>query len=187
MQRSKLRCIISRDLPHRSVPKTTHLIVRRYCLHIVENILLNKIILILAAFAISTAGHAADLVEKTSPHSVQETMDKLEAAVKKAGAGVAARVNHAAAAESVGIELAPNQVLIFGNPNIGSPIFLENPAAGLDLPIRVVVYENASGQTIVAYREPAALAESFDLSPEMKSFQMMAGALTKLTDAATSQ
>lgn len=148
---------------------------------------MKTLILTLAVFLISTTGYAADLVEKSSPHSVQETMDKLEAAVKKAGAGVAARVNHAAAAESVGIEMAPNEVLIFGNPNIGSPIFLENPAAGLDLPIRVVVYEDASGQTIVAYREPAALAESFNLSPEMKSFQMMAGALTKLTDAATAE
>ena len=114
-------------------------------------------------------------------------MDKLEAAVKDAGANVAARVDHAAAAETVGIDLSSNQVLIFGNPNIGSPIFAENPAAGLDLPIRVVVYEDSSGQTIVAYHNPTALAESFGLTPDMKSFQMMTGALAKLTDAATAE
>ena len=111
-------------------------------------------------------------------------MDRLQKAVEGAGARVAARVDHAKAAKSVGIELAPNQVLIFGNPNIGSPIFVENPAAGLDLPIRVVVYQDAEGQTVVAYHDPAALADSFGLSPEMKSFKMMAGALGKLTDAA---
>lgn len=136
------------------------------------------------AIALSTTAALAELVQKPSPHSVQVTMDKLADAVKNAGARIAARVDHAKAAESVGIELAPNQVLIFGNPNIGSPIFVENPAAGLDLPIRVVVFEDKSGQTIVAYHNPTSLAESFSLSPEMKSFKMMAGALNNLTNAA---
>jgi len=128
-----------------------------------------------------------ELISKESPHSVQMTMDKLEVAVKGAGAGVAARVDHAASAAGVGIDIAPNQVLIFGNPNIGSPIFAENPAAGLDLPIRVVVYEDAAGQTIVAYHDPASLAESFGLSADMKSFQMMGGALNNLTNAAIAE
>ena len=140
--------------------------------------------LVLVIFAFSGFAHGADLIKKNSPDSVQETMDRLQKAVEGAGARVAARVDHAKAAKSVGIELAPNQVLIFGNPNIGSPIFVENPAAGLDLPIRVVVYQDAEGQTVVAYHAPAALADSFGLSPEMKSFKMMAGALGKLTDAA---
>ena len=148
---------------------------------------LLQIALTIAVITMSSSGYAADLIKKTSPHSVQDTMDKLEAAVEKAGARVAARVDHAAAAKTVGIDLSPNQVLIFGNPNIGSPIFVENPAAGLDLPIRVVVYEDASGKTIVAYHNPAALAESFGLPAEMKSFQMMTGALAKLTDAAVAE
>lgn len=147
-----------------------------------------KAYLVTAMSLILTAtGAMADLIEKTSPHSVETTVDRLADAVANAGARVVARVDHAAAAKGVGIELKPNTVLIFGNPNIGSPIFAENPAAGLDLPIRVVVFENESGDTIVAYHRPAALADSFGLSPEMKPFQMMAGALDKLTDAATSQ
>jgi len=148
---------------------------------------LRKIALVIAVLTFSPFGFAAELVQKPSPHSVQSTMDKLQAAVEKAGARVAARVDHAAAAKTVGIDLLPNQVLIFGNPNIGSPIFVENSAAGLDLPIRVVVFENADGQTMVAYHDPASLAESFGLSPNMKSFQMMAGALAKLTDSAIAE
>lgn len=148
---------------------------------------LKTVATFLGATAFLTTSAFADLVMKPSPHSVQMTMDKLEAAVGKAGAGVAARVDHAAAAKSVGIDLAPNQVLIFGNPKIGSPIFAENPAAGLDLPIRVVVYQDAAGQTMVAYHDPKDLAASFGLSPDMKSFQMMGGALGKLTDAAISE
>ncbi len=148
---------------------------------------LRQIALAIAVLSISSAGFTAELIQKESPHTVQNTMDKLQAAVEKAGARVAARVDHAAAAKTVGIDLSPNQVLIFGNPNIGSPIFVENPAAGLDLPIRVVVFENAAGQTIVAYHDPASLAESFGLPADMKSFQMMAGALGKLTDAAIAE
>jgi len=132
----------------------------------------------------SFAANAAELITKVSPHSVPITMDRLESAVTKAGASVAARVDHAKAAAKVGIELAPNQVLIFGNPKIGSPIFVENPAAGLDLPIRVVVYSDESGQTLVAYRAPNVLAEEFGVSPQLKSFKMMGGALEKLTNAA---
>lgn len=142
---------------------------------------------IAASVLLSGPAFAAELVQKNSPHSVQITMDKLAAAVEGAGARIAARVDHAQAAASVGIDLAPNQVLIFGNPNIGSPIFVENPAAGLDLPIRVVVFENADGQTVVAYHDPTALAESFGLSAEMQSFQMMTGALNNLTNAAISE
>lgn len=148
---------------------------------------MKKIIAICLALGLSSAAHAADLVQKASPHSVQDTMDRLVAAVENAGARVAARVDHAAAANSVGIELAPNQVLVFGNPKIGSPIFVENPAAGLDLPIRVVVYDDGSGQTVVAYHKPASLAADYGVSPEMKSFQMMSGALSKLTDAAIAE
>jgi uncharacterized protein (DUF302 family) len=142
---------------------------------------------IVATVLLSNNAHAAELVQKSSPHSVQITMDKLAAAVEGAGARIAARVDHAKAADSVGIDLAANQVLIFGNPNIGSPIFAENPAAGLDLPIRVVVFEDVDGQTVVAYHDPAALAESFGLSVEMQSFQMMTGALNNLTNAAISE
>lgn len=134
-----------------------------------------------------TAASAQELIRVESPHSVQDTMDRLQAAVEGAGARVAARVDHAAAADTVGIELAPNQLLIFGNPRIGSPIFAENPEAGLDLPIRVLVYENSDGQTIIAYHDPAALAESFGLSPDMQSFQMMTGALANLTGAASAE
>jgi uncharacterized protein (DUF302 family) len=148
---------------------------------------MKHMILNLAAFALSTSAAFGELVEKTSPHSVQVTMDKLEKAVEGAGAVVAARIDHAAAAASVDMNIAPNQVLIFGNPNIGSPIFAENPAAGLDLPIRVAVFQDAAGKTIVAYHDPATLAESYGLAPDMKPFKMMETALNNVTNAAISQ
>ena len=140
----------------------------------------------LLSLGAATMAFADDLIRKPSPHSVEVTMDNLQAAVEAAGATVAARVDHAAGAARVDIDLPPNQVLIFGNPAIGSPIFVENPAAGLDLPIRVVVFEQ-EGETIVAYRDPAALAESFGLPADMRSFEMMTGALDNLTNAAIAE
>jgi len=132
----------------------------------------------------STTVNAAELVTKESPHPVDETMDRLVSAVESAGARVAARVDHSLAAGTVGIDLAPNQVLIFGNPKIGSPIFLENPAAGLDLPIRVSVFEDADGKTIVAYHPPSDLVEAYEIDEDLKSLKVMGGALDKLTNAA---
>ena len=114
------------------------------------------------AFA-ATSAQSAEIVEKSSPHSVDETMNRLVAAVEKAGAKVFARVDHAAGAASVGTELAPTQALIFGNPKVGTPVMQQNAAAGLDLPMRVVVYTGEDGATRVAYHAPdAARGGSWD-------------------------
>ena len=94
---------------------------------------------------IATGAMSADLVTKTSPHSVSDTMDRLEAAVTGAGATVFARVDHAAGAAKVDMELRPTQMLMFGNPKLGTPAMLDGQTAGLDLPLRVVVYADAEG------------------------------------------
>lgn len=140
-----------------------------------------------AASLIATASFGADLIVKTSPHSVSITMGKLVAAVKGAGAGIVGRVNHAAAAKKIGMDIAPNEVLIFGNPKLGSPVFVENPAAGLDLPMRVVVYEDKDGSVKLAYHPPARLSTDHQIPADLKPLAMMTGALGKLTDAAIAE
>lgn len=127
---------------------------------------------------------AADLIRKTSPHSVAITMDRLQAAVEGAGATVFARVDHAAGAAKVEMTLAPAQVLIFGNPKLGTPAMLADITAGLDLPLRVLVHEATDGSVQVVYRAPAALAEDHAIPGDTKVLGIMTGALGKLTDAA---
>lgn len=129
---------------------------------------------------------ASDLIRVESPHSVIETADRLEAAVTEAGAQVVARVPHSAAAESVGVTIPDNQVLIFGNPKIGSPVIAAAPESGLDLPMRVVVFDQ-DGQTVLAYRDPADLAELYGLPADHPSIVAMTGALAKLTAAAAAE
>ncbi|WP_299029474.1 DUF302 domain-containing protein [uncultured Sulfitobacter sp.] len=126
----------------------------------------------------------ADMVEKTSPHSVSVTMDRLEAAVTGAGATVFARVDHAAGAKSVEMELRPTQLLIFGNPKLGTPAMQDAQTAGLDLPLRVLAYADSEGVVHVTYHAPANLAQEHNLPEEAKYLQMMTGALDKLTSKA---
>lgn len=134
--------------------------------------------------ATSVAGWAEGLMTKTSPHSVPETMDRLEAAVTGAGATVFARVDHAAGAAKVDMDLRPTQLLIFGNPKLGTPAMLDGQTAGLDLPLRVLVYADADGVVNVAYHGPGELALTHGLPADAKYLQMMTGALDKLTGKA---
>lgn len=143
--------------------------------------------LILAATvsaAMSLPALAADLIDKVSPHSVPVTMDRLEAAVKGAGATVFARVDHAGGAAKVDMELRPTQLLIFGNPKLGTPAMLDGQTAGLDLPLRVLAYADAEGIVHVTYHAPSSLAEQHGLPADAKYIAMMTGALDKLTSKA---
>ena len=134
--------------------------------------------------ASTTASFAADMLEKTSPHSVSVTIDRLAAAVEAAGAKVFARVDHGAGAASVDMELAPAQLLIFGNPKLGTPAMQDGITAGLDLPLRVLAYADEEGVVRVVYHAPATLAETHGLPADAKYIKMMTGALDKLTGKA---
>jgi len=144
-----------------------------------------KTALVTAMLSLSAlSANAAELITKSSPHNVAMTMDKLVAAVEKAGATIFARVDHAAGAKKIGADLKPNQILVFGNPKLGTPIMQQNPAAGLDLPIRVVVYTSADGSTMVAYHNPSRISEDHKINADLKALKMMAGALNNLSGAA---
>ncbi|MDT8345972.1 MAG: DUF302 domain-containing protein, partial [Thermohalobaculum sp.] len=82
---------------------------------------------------------AAELVRVPSPHPVAETADRLVAAVEAAGAKVFARIDHAGGAKSVGVDIPANQVVIFGNPALGTAAIKDAPGAGLDLPLTFFV------------------------------------------------
>jgi uncharacterized protein (DUF302 family) len=84
------------------------------------------------------------------------------------------------------MELRPTQLLIFGNPKLGTPAMLDGQTAGLDLPLRVLAYADADGIVHVTYHEPASLAETHGLPTDAKYIQMMTGALDKLTTKAIS-
>lgn len=113
----------------------------------------------LALFAISFATGAADgLIAVKSPYSAKDTMDRLEAEVKKRGLNVFARIDHAAGAVKVGKTLRPTEVLIFGNPQGGTPFMECAQSVGIDLPLKALVWEDAASQVWLGYNDPAYLA-----------------------------
>ena len=99
------------------------------------------------------------LITLASNHGPSETMSRLEAAVNAKGMAVFARIDHAAGAASIGTLLRPTQVLIFGNPKGGTPLMQSAQTIGLDLPLRALVWQDASGQTFLSYNDPVWLAK----------------------------
>jgi uncharacterized protein (DUF302 family) len=98
------------------------------------------------------------LIVRASRHEPKETMDRLVAAVTARGAAVVARVDHAAVAASVGLALAPTEVLVFGNPKAGTPLMQAAQTTGIDLPLKALVWRDAAGTTYVGYNDPRWLA-----------------------------
>jgi uncharacterized protein (DUF302 family) len=121
---------------------------------------LLKFAITLALLGHALITHAAEgLVAVKSPHSAQETMDRLEAAVKQRGLNVFARIDHAAGALKVGKSLRPTELLIFGNPQGGTPLMECAQTAGIDLPLKALVWQDESAQVWLGYNDPAFLAQ----------------------------
>ena len=114
--------------------------------------------LVLAARA-GVAVAADGLVAVKSPHSARETMNRLEEAVKQRGLTVFARIDHAAGAGKIGKTLRPTELLIFGNPQGGTPFMECQQTVGIDLPLKALVWEDASAQVWLGYNDPAFLAQ----------------------------
>lgn len=137
------------------------------------------------AAMMAVAAQAGEMIEKTSAYSVSETVDRLAGAVEGAGAKIFARVDHAAGAASVDARLRPTEMLMFGNPKLGTPAMQISQSAGLDLPLRVVVFEKEDGTVILAYHSPASLAADHGIPEDAEVIAKMTGALDKLTNKAT--
>jgi uncharacterized protein (DUF302 family) len=118
------------------------------------------IALTLALLATPTLVSAADgLVAVKSPYSAKDTMNRLEEIVKQRGLNVFARIDHAAGAAKVGKSLRPTELLIFGNPQGGTPSMECAQSVGIDLPLKALVWEDASSQVWLGYNDPAFLAQ----------------------------
>ena len=122
------------------------------------------------------------VVKLAAAGDVAATTDALEAAVRGAGATVFARIDHAAGARKAGMELAPEELLIFGNPKLGTPAMQDDALAGLFLPLRVLIYEDDTGQVWLAYEDPAKmLGDLKGIAEDAAYIARMTGALKKLT------
>lgn len=103
------------------------------------------------------------LVRVESNGSVEETARRLEALLGDRGLQVFARVDHTEGARGVGLDLRPTQLLIFGNPKVGTPLMQCNQSAAIDLPQKALVWEDAAGQVWIGYNDPDYLKTRHNL------------------------
>jgi uncharacterized protein (DUF302 family) len=116
-------------------------------------------VLLAVAFIFSSHVWGAEgLIVVKSPHSSKDTMDRLESVAKQKGMTILARIDHSAGAAKIGMKLRPTELLIFGNPQGGTPFMECNQTVGIDLPIKALVWEDASGGVWLGYNDPEFLA-----------------------------
>lgn len=119
---------------------------------------LRTFVAVLISVFVSLAGAADGLVALESPRSAKATMDRLEELVKQRDLNVFARIDHAAGAAKVGKTLRPTEVLIFGHPRGGTPLMECAQSAGIDMPLKALVWEDSSGKVWLGYNDPGYLA-----------------------------
>ena len=138
---------------------------------------------LLASLLLSPAVWADDYINKKSAHSVVKTLDRLENLLKNKGIAVFVRVDHGAGAKRAGLKLHNSQLLIFGNPKLGSPLMKEAPMMGLELPMKALAWEDDKGQVWLSYLKPSVLQSRHGLKND-DIIQKMTGALDDMTSKA---
>jgi len=147
---------------------------------------LRTLVAILMSTLVSVASAAEGLVVVKSPHGAKATMDKLEEVVKQRGLNVFARIDHAAGAAKIGKSLRPTEVLIFGNPQGGTPFMECAQSVGIDLPLKALVWEDASAQVWLGYNDPAFLAQRHAVA-QCPVVENLRKALSGLAEAAVAR
>ena len=143
---------------------------------------------LLIASLMSTQAYADvsnGMIRIKSNNSVTATIDKLETVLKDKGMTIFKRVDHAAGAEKAGLRLRPTELLIFGNPKVGTPLMLCSQTAALDLPQKALAYKDKNGQVWLAYNDPAYMAKRHNLKDCEAAVQKVTNALAKFSKAAT--
>jgi uncharacterized protein (DUF302 family) len=129
---------------------------------------------------------APGLTTLPSNHGPQDTMNRLEAAVKARGMTVFARIDHAAGADSIGLSLLPTELLIFGNAKAGTPLMQSIRTIAIDLPLKAVVWQDPAGRTWLGYNDPAWLATRHGLDGTTEAvIAQITGVLAEMAKATT--
>ena len=107
------------------------------------------------------------IIDKLSHHSVEETVDRLKGILQSEEVALFAMVDHSSEAEKVGMKMRPTKLLIFGSPKAGTPLMLAAPSVAIDLPLKILVWEDAQGKVWVSYNSPEYLQERHGIAPEL--------------------
>jgi uncharacterized protein (DUF302 family)/uncharacterized membrane protein YidH (DUF202 family) len=125
-----------------------------------------------------TAATSKGIVDKLSNHSVDQTVDRLKNILQSKGVTLFALIDHSGEAEKVGLKMPPTKLLIFGNPKGGTPLMLAAPSSAIDLPLKILIWQDAHGKVWVSYNSPEYLQQRHgfptDLSPNIAVVETLA-------------
>jgi uncharacterized protein (DUF302 family) len=124
------------------------------------------------------ADKSSGLVEIPSNHSVVETVEKVKRVLQEKGVTLFALVDHSGEAAKVGMKMGPTKLLIFGNPKAGTPVMLAAPSSAIDLPLKILIWEDAQGKVWITHNSTAYLQERHnvpsDLLPNLAVIETLA-------------
>ncbi len=107
------------------------------------------------------------IISKPSNHSVDETVDKLKNILQAKGVALFALVDHSGEAAKAGLKMPPTKLLIFGSPKAGTPLMLASPSSAIDLPLKILVAEDANGKVTVSYNSPTYLRDRHNFPQDL--------------------
>jgi uncharacterized protein (DUF302 family) len=107
------------------------------------------------------------IVSKPSNHSVEQTVEKLTNILKSKGVAVFALIDHSGEAEKVGLKMLPTKLVIFGNPKAGTPLMLAAPSSAIDLPLKILIWEDGQGKVWLSYNSPEYLKQRHGVPQEL--------------------
>jgi len=143
---------------------------------------------ILVVLIMTVSAHAADgMVDVKSSFGVKETGDKLESVLKEKGMTIFNRVKHSEAAKKVGIELRETELIIFGNPKIGSPLMKCQQSVAIDLPQKFLIWKDSEGNTMISYNNPRYLKKRHNISNCEEVISKIEKALAGIAEAAATK
>jgi uncharacterized protein (DUF302 family) len=136
-------------------------------------------------FIVSTAAAGDGLISVKSSHDVKVTADRLENILKQKGMTVFIRINHSAGAQKVGKQLRPTELVVFGNPKVGTPLMQCNQTVGIDLPQKALIWQDDKGQVWLSYNDPNYLAQRHSFGKCAEVIKKVEKALSNFAKAAT--
>ena len=138
-------------------------------------------------FIVSTALAGDGLISVKSPHGVKATADRLENILNQKGMNVFIRINHSAGAQKVGKELRPTELIVFGNPKVGTPLMQCSQSVAIDLPQKALIWQDEAGLVWLSYNDPDYLSERHGLNGCTEVIKKVKKALNNFARAATAQ
>ena len=107
------------------------------------------------------------IIDKPSNHSVDETVERLKNILQAKGVTLFALIDHSGEAEKVGMKMPPTRLLVFGNPKAGTPLMLAAPSIALDLPLKILVWEDLQAKVWISYNSPGYLQQRHGLPQDL--------------------